>query len=204
MNQISWLLFDLGGVLLRVEQSRIFEELAKLTQRAPDVIKTALVSAEPFWSDFVVREYSPAELAEQVNTVLATRLGISEVEAAFNAELGEPITSTLKLLPILRQRVNVGCLSNTNSIHWDCMLREYEMMRYFDRRFASQFLGCAKPAAEIYKKVVEHLDVKPNQILFFDDRSENVAAASRLGWNARVYHSHTELLGALREFSLID
>jgi HAD superfamily hydrolase (TIGR01509 family) len=204
MNQISWLLFDLGGVLLRVEQSRIFEELAKLTQRTPDVIKSALVSAEPFWSDFVVREYSPAELAEQVNSLLATRLSISEVEAAFNSELGEPITSSLELLPILRQRVNIGCLSNTNSIHWDCMLQEYEMMRHFDRRFASQFLGHAKPAAEIYKKVVEHLGVMPNQILFFDDRSENIAAASRLGWNASLYHSHADLLSVLREFKLID
>jgi FMN phosphatase YigB (HAD superfamily) len=204
MKQISWLLFDLGGVLLHVEQSRIFEELANLTQRTPQAIQRALTGAEPFWSEFVVKEYSPADLATRVNSALGTHLGVNEVEQAFNAELGEPIYSTLELLPMLRTRVNLGCLSNTNSIHWDYMLRAYEMMRHFDRRFASQILGHAKPSAEIYKRVVEHLGVQPDQVLFFDDKSENVEAARKLGWHARVYSSHSGLLSNLREFAVIE
>jgi len=204
MKQIVWLLFDLGGVLVDVEQSRIFEELARLTQVAPEVIKNTFLSSEPFWSEFVIKERSPMELAEWVNSVLRTRLRVSDVEAAFNAELGDPIHSTLRLLPALRTKINIGCLSNTNSIHWDYMLRGYEMMRYFDRRFASQILGCAKPSAEIYQKVVKHLDVTPHQILFFDDKVENVHAATKEGWNARVYESHAGLLRDLREFALVE
>jgi HAD superfamily hydrolase (TIGR01509 family) len=204
MRQISWLLFDLGGVLVHVEQSRIFEELARLTQMAPQAIKRALTGAEPFWSEFVVKEYTPIELAGRVNAVLGTRLKVAEVEAAFNAELGEPIHTTLELLPILRKRVNVGCLSNTNSIHWDHMLRSYEMMQHFDRRFASQILGHAKPSAEIYNRALEYLGISPREVLFFDDKSENVEAASKLGWNARTYSSHSGLLRDLREFSIVE
>jgi putative hydrolase of the HAD superfamily len=84
------------------------------------------------------------------------------------------------------------------------MLRAYEMMRHFDRRFASQILGHAKPSPEIYRRVIELLAVQPNQVLFFDDKPENVEAASKLGWNARVYSSHSGLLNDLREFAIVE
>jgi putative hydrolase of the HAD superfamily len=84
------------------------------------------------------------------------------------------------------------------------MLRDYEMMQHFDRRFASQIIGHAKPSPEIYQRVIEHLDVPPHQILFFDDKIENVRAAGNAGWNARVYHSHAALLSDLREFALVE
>jgi HAD superfamily hydrolase (TIGR01509 family) len=83
------------------------------------------------------------------------------------------------------------------------MLQRYEFMRQFDRRFASQIVGYAKPDPEIYKTVASQLGVRPDQILFFDDKPENISAAERLGWHARVYRNQSELLGHLREFELL-
>ena len=94
----------------------------------------------------------------------------------------------------MRKRVQIGCLSNTNSIHWDKLLSDYEFMGHFDRRFASQILGCAKPKVEIYEKVQGLLGTHGRSILFFDDRQENVDAAARLGWNSRLYSGHDRLL----------
>ncbi len=94
----------------------------------------------------------------------------------------------------------VGCLSNTNSIHWDTLLQSYPFMHLFDRRFASQLMGCAKPGREIYEKAAGFLGAQPRQILFFDDRIENVEMAQRLGWHARLYVGHERLVGDISQF----
>lgn len=73
-------------------------------------------------------------------------------------------------------------------------------MGQFDRRFASQILGCAKPGKEIYEKVAGFINAQPRQILFFDDRAENVETARRMGWHARLYVEHARLLADLAEF----
>ena len=76
-------------------------------------------------------------------------------------------------------------------------------MGHFDRRFASQILGCAKPKSIVYEKVEKLLGVPPRSILFFDDRQDNVDAAARLGWHARLYTGHERLLADLTSASLL-
>jgi HAD superfamily hydrolase (TIGR01509 family) len=202
MSQIEWILFDLGGVLLEVQQSRIFNHLQSLTDIPAPVIEERMKSAAFFLDDFMVREFSPQEISAHVNDILGQRLSTTDVVEALNAELGPEISTTANLLPTLQRRAKVGCLSNTNSIHWDKLLQAYPFMGHFDRRFASQILGCAKPGREIYEKVTEFLNVQPRQILFVDDKPENVETAQRLGWHAHVYAGHEALMAELARFEV--
>lgn len=202
MSTIEWVLFDLGGVLVEVDQSKIFSALATECELPPVDVADRFEAAAHLWSPFIECEFTPAELARLVNSMFGTALPDSAVVKAFNAELGATIVSTADLLPALRKRAQVGCLSNTNSIHWDKLLADYEFMQHFDRRFASQILGCAKPKSEIYEKVQGLLGTQGRSILFFDDRQENVEAATRLGWNARLYSGHAGLLNDLAQSGL--
>jgi putative hydrolase of the HAD superfamily len=203
MAKIEWLLFDLGGVLVDVNQDRIFEGLAGYLPHAPSAIKERLLAVPELWEPFVIQEFSPRQLTEEVNRILGVTLTEAQVTSAFNAELGATIDTTAALLPVLKRRTQVGCLSNTNSIHWDRLLGAYDFMSQFDRRFASQLLGSAKPDRTIYEKVVTLLGVRPDQVLFFDDKRENVTTAQTLGWHARVYRDHATLESDLAVFGLV-
>lgn len=72
MSRIDWILFDLGGVLLEVNQARIFSHLQTLTDMPASGIEERLKSAPFFRDDFMVREFSPAEIARRVNEILRT------------------------------------------------------------------------------------------------------------------------------------
>ena len=204
MSRIEWVLFDLGGVLVEVDQPRIFDALSQASGIAPHEVEQRLKAAIHLWNPFIEREFSPEELTRLVNSLLGTALAPHVVVDSFNAELGGTIATTAELLPELRRKIQVGCLSNTNSIHWDKLLTEYEFMSHFDRRFASQILGCAKPKSIIYEKVEKLLTVQPSAILFFDDRQDNVDAALAMGWNAHLYTGHAGLLGALQSSGVLS
>lgn len=67
----------------------------------------------------------------------------------------------------------------------------------FDRSFYSCDLGVAKPDPEYFRLIVQQLDATANQVLFVDDRADNVAAAVGVGleglhFEARLSDSPSE------------
>jgi putative hydrolase of the HAD superfamily len=60
-------------------------------------------------------------------------------------------------------------------------------------------LGLAKPEPAIYIKTAEALDTLPENILFFDDRQENIAAAAALGFQTIRFTDYESLLRDLRD-----
>jgi hypothetical protein len=104
MSLIDWILFDLGGVLVEVEQSRIFNHLEALTGiPAPEVGER--LKASPFFRDeFIVKEFAPAEIVGHVNAILGKSLPTADVVHAINAELGAEISTTADLLPALQRK----------------------------------------------------------------------------------------------------
>ena len=45
-------------------------------------------------------------------------------------------------------------------------------------------MGLKKPDKNLYEKIQNNLPFKPKDILFIDDRIENVEMAKQMGWNA--------------------
>ncbi|GHG02965.1 haloacid dehalogenase [Deinococcus piscis] len=56
-----------------------------------------------------------------------------------------------------------------------------------DGHFASYAVGHRKPSAEYYALVTQQLNCQPEQIIFWDDSAENVAAARAAGWTAYLF-----------------
>lgn len=55
------------------------------------------------------------------------------------------------------------------------------MARFFERVFISAELGMRKPYREVYEEVAEELGIVPQEMVFVDNRQENVDGAVSLG-----------------------
>ncbi|MGI9431318.1 MAG: HAD-IA family hydrolase [Myxococcota bacterium] len=103
------------------------------------------------------------------------------------------------------ERTRVGCLSNTNALHWDGQLDAERLRSFFPgAAFASHELGCVKPGREIYERALAALSLAPERVLFLDDSPRNVAGAESVGLHARHARGPAEARGALAEFGLVD
>ncbi len=92
-------------------------------------------------------------------------------------------------------RVSTGCLSNTNELHWGMMESslpppEFRAFRRLEHRHASHLLKLVKPALEVFRGFEDHTGFGAREILFFDDKYENVRAARDAGWNAECVRSN--------------
>jgi putative hydrolase of the HAD superfamily len=77
-------------------------------------------------------------------------------------------------------------------------LRHGSFAPLFERVFVSGELQLLKPHAEIYEHVIDELGITPAQLLFVDNKSENVEGAKAVGGNGHVFTDAAALESWLR------
>lgn len=87
-----------------------------------------------------------------------------------------------------------GILSNMGDAMEDGITARFPWVSNFTERTFSHRLGIAKPDERIYRHAISGLGVPPEQILFLDDRPENVEAARALHMQAIQYSRHEDFL----------
>lgn len=71
--------------------------------------------------------------------------------------------------------------------------RRSPMGRYFERVFVSAEVGLIKPDPEIYRLVARELGVEPADLVFVDNKPENVAGAESIGVTGHVFTGVADL-----------
>jgi putative hydrolase of the HAD superfamily len=95
-----------------------------------------------------------------------------------------PFPGAARLLESLADSYVLGCLSNTNRLHWDRIRDEMQLLRHFRHAFASHQTGFVKPDREAFEHALRALGCRPQEVLFLDDSQANVAAAAAIGLRA--------------------
>ena len=82
----------------------------------------------------------------------------------------------------LKDKCYIGILSNLTIFDKKRLDKQVNLSQY-DYVFLSFELGLKKPEIELFNKVQNELPFKPQDILFIDDRKDNIETASKIGWN---------------------
>lgn len=94
----------------------------------------------------------------------------------------------------LRQKgVKVYLVSDNEANRANYLMNEVSLKDKFDGSFFSSDLGITKSDPDFYKKVVEKLQIKPEEITYFDDDQKNVDVAKALRIDARLYKTANDL-----------
>ena len=104
-------------------------------------------------------------------------------------ELARPeIPRSVRLLRALRAKgVPVFSLTNFGVESFDFALTHYPFLDEFDRKYISGHMKVTKPDPEIYRMVEEDCGIAPRNLLFADDRADNIAAAQVRGWQTHLF-----------------
>jgi 2-haloacid dehalogenase len=98
------------------------------------------------------------------------------------------IEHSIALLRALRARgTPVFALSNFGIYSFAFAETQYDFLKEFDRRYISGHMGVIKPAAAIYAMVEQDCGLSGAQLLFADDRQDNIDAAHARGWQTHLF-----------------
>jgi glucose-1-phosphatase len=202
MRAIRYVLFDLGGVL--VELGGVSMMLRWMNGRMNEDELWAKWLGSPSVRSYEIGECEAHEFARGVIDEFALPVAEDVFLREFAAWMRGPFPGAAAFVRDLRGRCRVGCLSNTNEVHWNNLGSDHELLEHFHDAFASFRIGRMKPDLETFAHAIDRIGIPPEEILFLDDNRLNVEAAGRAGLVARRTVGLHEARAAVQEFDLMS
>ena len=185
-NNISTLIFDLGGVIVDLD-------LPKCIQKFKDL---GLENIEQYLSNFGQKDFFmqfekgqigiPA-FRNEIRKLAGTELSDAQIDKAWCSFLTQIPFEKLHLLSELKKKYRLLLLSNTNPLHIEtAVAAEFSktgktMQDFFDKCYLSYEMGMVKPDVEIFEALLTDAQVKAEECLFLDDGKKNIDTAAALG-----------------------
>jgi putative hydrolase of the HAD superfamily len=194
--------FDLGKVLLDFDYARVArnmrrycglseEDLVRLLNQSQLLhrYETGLLTSEAFF--------------QEVKRASKFCHGFEQFEPLF-ADIFTPVDEMIQLHDLLRSRnIPTYIFSNTNEIAVRHIRRAYPFFNRFTDYIFSFEHRSMKPDPRIYEVVEEKSSLRGPDLLYIDDRAENVAHGRERGWQT-IHHSAPEpTIKKVRELGLI-
>ncbi|KAJ5745274.1 Haloacid dehalogenase-like hydrolase-domain-containing protein [Penicillium odoratum] len=189
------LIFDIGDVLFTWSPST-------KTGISGKTLKSILSS--DIWCEYEQGRLSEADCYVKVGD--AYNLEASEVKEAFS-QARDSLKVDHTILSFLRKikdssgsKRRIYAMSNISKPDYEVLRTKIADWGVFDHIFASGEVGMRKPDLCFYKHVLQTIDVRPEEVIFVDDKLENVISAKSLGIRAIQFkdvRSLTRTLGNL-------
>ena len=197
-RKVSAVLFDYGLVLTGPPHPPAWEEMKATLGATEEDFHTAywrhrheydcgVLDAPQYWKA-VAQDVGQQVEEPQLNLLL-------EADTALWTQPNPPMIAWAAALQ--QAGVRTGILSNLGDGMEVGVMRSCGWMGGFAHHTFSHRLGIAKPQAAIYEHAAAGLGVPAAEVLFIDDREDNVAGALSAGMQALRYGEHGDFV---REF----
>lgn len=196
--KIRAVIWDLGGVLLRTENSAPRQQAALRFGKTVKELSALIFDSE------TSRQAECGEIpVEAHHQFIANQLGITsaDITGLFDEFFGgDRLDANLQsFICSLRPNYQCGLLSNA----WGS-LRQYlednhaDLLSCFDVVIISAEAGMRKPDERIFQLVLNQLNISPAEAVFIDDLEVNISAARAVGLHAVHFKSPLQTLDALQ------
>ena len=201
--KISAVLFDYGMVLSNVPEELHWRQLEQVLAadqagfqaaywKYRDAYDRGALSAQTYW--------------ETVARDLDKTLDARTVRALIDADTAVWTQPNVEMMDwaarLNRAGIKTGILSNIGDAMELGVLGRFPALAEFSHHTFSHRLGIAKPDAAIYRHAVEGLRVPAGEIVFVDDREENIVAARAAGMVAVQYLGHEGFVKEMQRIGL--
>ena len=190
--KIKNIIFDLGGVILDIDETIVYKELEKM-----GISTSELAHSKEFidiMSKFDTGIYTAPTFRKKTKTLLGQeKMTDQRFDAIWNAMLLDIPRERIEAIEKVKKHYKIFLMSNTNVIHYDLYVRDLQLRfgyNEFDDLFNKSYFSFAehleKPDPRFFELILDHESLVSEETLFIDDTEVNIRAAQSLG--IRTYH----------------
>ena len=194
--------FDLGKVLVDFDYSIAVSRIAGRSKLPAAGVEQFFLHS-PLLLDYESGRLTRQEFFEQARQATGFH-GTIEEFGDFFADIFTEIPLMIELHAGLRRRnIPTYIFSNTNDLAVEHIFRNFPFFGNFDGYIYSYEVGAMKPHAKIYEALEKLADRQGAEIIYLDDRPENVAGGTARGWRAILHETPDKSRAALETFKLL-
>ncbi|HTR30023.1 MAG TPA: HAD family phosphatase [Puia sp.] len=188
MKDIKNIIFDLGGVIINLDNRRTEEAFTALgVKNFRDYFGHGFAAS--FFKDYEVGKITDGEFIQSIRQLAGlSHVSDQAIIDSWNALLLDFPAERLQLLKGLRRTYRLFLFSNTNSLHLAALRRIWtesvgggSLEDYFEKTYYSHLMGMRKPDPESFGLILKENGLIGKETLFVDDAIVNVEGAEQAG-----------------------
>jgi FMN phosphatase YigB (HAD superfamily) len=181
-------IFDLGKVLVDFDYSIAARKIAARSARSPKDLH-AFLGTSPLLLEYESGRLTREGFFQAISSHLAYAGDLAEFGGYF-ADIFAEIPPMIQLHTELRQRgFKTYIFSNTNDLAIEHIIRNFPFFQNFDGYIYSYEVGAMKPQPKIYEAMEAMSGRRGLDLIYLDDRPENIAAGKERGWQAILHET---------------
>ena len=190
--KIKNIIFDLGGVILDIDETIVYKELEKLGINTSELARSK--EFIEIMSKFDTGIYTAPTFRKKMKALIGQgKMTDKRFDAIWDAMLLDIPRERIEAIEKIKKHYKIFLMSNTNVIHYDLYVRDLQLRfgyNEFDELFNKSYFSFAehleKPDPRFFELILDHEGLLPEETLFIDDSKKNIEAAQALG--IRTYH----------------
>ncbi len=186
-GQFRNIIFDLGGVIINLEEERTIKRFAAVSKLAEERLRARILKFDEYLA-YEKGLLSDAQFRQIIRDRFLLEASDEEIDSCMNAMLLDIPHERLRLLERLKGSFKLYLLSNTNNIHFTRFneivadtVKVPAMDVFFDKAYYSHQIGMRKPDKDIFERVLAENQLVASQTLFIDDNAANIDGAKQAG-----------------------
>ena len=203
MTQPKAVIFDLGKVLLDFDYRIAGRKLAARSNLAAQAFTDSLLQA-----DLLLRYETGLLSKKEFFQALCQKTGYCGDFNEFALCFGDIFTPIEPMIALHRELRRNGyptfIFSNTNELAVDHIRRAYPFFANFDGYVLSFEHRCMKPDARLYEIAEKMSGHSGRELLYLDDRLENIQAAAVRGWQIILHETPEKTLARMQTLGMLN
>ena len=196
MRKPSVIVFDLGKVLLDFDYGISAQRIAERCHLSVEEVRKHLDH-----SPLLYRFETGAMTVEEFFAEVSARTKFSGTQSEFSEFFADIFTAIAPMVEINEQLRAKGfptwIFSNTNTLAIGHIRKRFPFFKNFDGYVLSYEHGAMKPDPKIYEVVERETGQRGREILYLDDRPENIETAIQRGWQTILQETPEKTRAAL-------
>jgi FMN phosphatase YigB (HAD superfamily) len=189
-------IFDLGKVLLDFDYSIAARKIAARSSRTPADLH-AFLGSSPLLVEYESGRLTRQTFYEAVRDAIGFTGDLEEFGGFFAGIFSEMPGMTALHAELRRRGFKTYIFSNTNDLAIEHVRRNFPFFASFDGYVFSYEVGALKPQPEIYAAMEAMTGRRGADLVYLDDRAENIAAGAARGWRTVLHESPEKTRAAL-------
>jgi 2-haloacid dehalogenase len=195
--------FDLGKVLVDFDYSIAARRIAARGKMTIGEIAQYINQSSVF-VQYESGQVTTEQFYDEIRGVTGFRGELAEFGECF-ADIFVEIAPMVQLQAALRrQGLAAYVFSNTNELAAEHIRRNFPFYANFDGYILSYEHGAMKPDAKLYEVVERKSGRRGADLLYLDDRPENIAAGAARGWQAILQETPEKSRASVQKLGLLN
>jgi HAD superfamily hydrolase (TIGR01493 family) len=199
-NPLSSVAFDIGGVLIHLNYQAGLQKILPHCDQQRAVCSArifGLLGRDPSMAQYESGQLSTREFYNHFVLQTGYRGTLEQFRDTWQDIFAEN-APMIAFAQELARTYRVYAWSNAGEMHFPWIYERFPSLRFFTGDAISCYLGAVKPNRAYYERALEKCGLRPEQVLFVDDRPENVEGARAVGITTVPYTTVSETIAAMR------